>query len=175
MNRTFCEIRIIFLGSGPFWWDPDHFCGIRIIFVGSGYAIFFFYGLASLLFNLNLFISILVMDWQKLYFIQINLKLNKSESWRIFYLNLKSKSRRIYCICLYSYTCALCVLIFLVAWDKSVTVGLLQASASIFYCKIDITAVQKCIYMHSGIAYVQLFFQWIFFAVLTGLLCSANT
>ena len=50
-------------------------------------------------------------------------------------------------ICLYSYTCALCVLIFLVAWDKSVTVGLLQASASIFYCKIDITAVQKCIYI----------------------------
>ena len=126
-----------FVKSGSFFWDPGHFGEIQIIFVGSGS---FLWDPVTQFFSSTdwppYFISILVMDWQKLYFIQINLKLNKSESWRIFYLNLKSKSRRIYCICLYSYTCALCVLIFLVAWDKSVTVGLPQASASIFIVKL---------------------------------------
>ena len=82
-----------FLGFATFWWDPDHFYAIRIIFVGSGSVCgirlrnFFHRPIRILTFLFKIIYFDTGHGLTKIIFYSytVNLKLDKSETWRTFF------------------------------------------------------------------------------------------
>ena len=82
-----------FLGFATFWWDPDHFCGIRVSlwnpvtqFFSSMDSHPYFFLFKIIYFDTGHGLTKIIF-----YSYTVNLKLDKSETWRTFSLNLKSK------------------------------------------------------------------------------------